>query len=322
MMEAGYATIKSSDGTTVWLDYPNSEVREFIKSDYLKTFFGATTENLTFVDLQKKVLGGNGNITALIEWINGGITTLSFMHAPALTLESTWLIQVRQGLWCMGADFGTEIQNLYGRSDIVVFIGNTQYVLEFKAVSAEGSEAILAKTAELALQQIDKKKYEYNELARNKGPLITQTVKVALVADTHETVRQLAHMVSQTGDGLPVTARFTSRTNATEIVMAKDAAKQVKAEAKARAEAEEKKTKAEVRAATKQRKAEAKDAAKQTKAVTKEIAKAEATARAAKAKAKTAGAKRNHGAHSDGEGDGEREGDGGGGGGSGSGGRA
>jgi hypothetical protein len=111
----------------------------------------------------------------------------------------------------MGADFAIEDRTHYRRSEIVVFIGNTLYVLELKDVHAKGSKTILAQAAEFALQQIEQSENEYNEVARNKGPHITQTVKVALVADTHKKVPKLAHIVSQTGNGTAVTERFAAK---------------------------------------------------------------------------------------------------------------
>jgi hypothetical protein len=109
----------------------------------------------------------------------------------------------------MDAEFGVEICNLNGRSDLLLFIGDTQYVLEFKAVEANGDDAKLQKVALGALNQVEDKKYSVNDLARNMKDTIKQTVKIALVVDTHSSKRKFALMLSKTQDGSLITTRFT-----------------------------------------------------------------------------------------------------------------
>ena len=209
LLEAGYVTIKSAKNATLLLDHPNQEVRDFIKSDFLKTFFKASTGTAKFLDAKNKILGGNGDVTALISYFNDGIESLSYLHANILQKESTWVFAIRQLLWSMDAEFGVEICNLNGRSDLLLFIGDTQYVLEFKAVEANGDDAKLQKVALGALNQVEDKKYSVNDLARNKKDTIKQTVKIALVVDTHSSKRKFALMLSKTQDGSLITTRFT-----------------------------------------------------------------------------------------------------------------
>jgi len=209
LLEAGYVTIKSAKNATLLLDHPNQEVRDFIKSDFLKTFFKASTGTAKFLDAKNKILGGNGDVTALISYFNDGIESLSYLHANILQKESTWVFAIRQLLWSMDAEFGVEICNLNGRSDLLLFIGDTQYVLEFKVVEANGDDAKLQKVALGALNQVEDKKYSVNDLARNKKDTIKQTVKIALVVGTHSSKRKFALMLSKTQDGSLITTRFT-----------------------------------------------------------------------------------------------------------------
>jgi len=229
MLEAGYATISRSTGTEITLDYPNSEIREFIKSDFLKTFLSISTKDTTFREHVRAILSGNGDIKALVELTNELTLSMSFDHAHKLS-ESSWVVQVRLLLWCMEAEFGVEQPNSLGRSDIVIFIGDTQYVLEFKVVrpaktprpkpgdtkpSEEGAHQTkpqitkkrktqlemeterktqLENAARQALAQIESNRYDVSDLARNKGRSITRTVKIGLVVDMHDDARRIALM--------------------------------------------------------------------------------------------------------------------------------
>ena len=209
LLEAGYVTIKSAKNATLLLDHPNQEIRDFIKSDFLNTFFKASTGTTKFLDAQNKILSGNGDVVALISYFNDGIESFSYHHAQILQKESTWVFAIRKLLWSMGAEFGVEICNLNGRSDLILFIGDTQYVLEFKAVEANGDDTKLHRVAVEALNQVEVKKYSMNDLARNKKDTIKQTVKIALVVDTHSSKRQFALMMSKTQAGVFESKRFT-----------------------------------------------------------------------------------------------------------------
>jgi hypothetical protein len=209
LLEAGYVTIKSATNATLLLDHPNQEIRDFIKSDFLDTFLRTWSGSAEFVAAQNKILSGNGNITALISYFNDGILSLSYLHAHILQKESTWVFAIRQILWSMGAEFGVETSNLIGRSDVILFIGDTQYVLEFKVVEANGKYDKLHKVALGALKQVEDKMYGVNQWAQNKKESIKKTVKIALVVDTHSSKRKFALMLSKTQDDIVETTRFT-----------------------------------------------------------------------------------------------------------------
>jgi len=203
LLEMGYATIKSVSASNLTLDYPNEEIRDYIKSDFLAFFFQTSPCSFAFDAVKMSVLGGDGNVTALISYINQGIQSVSYVYASMLQKEAFWVLHTRLALWCMNAEFSSETTNLNGRSDMLLFIGNTQYILEFKVVDANGNKKRLTKVAHEALEQVERNSYEENDLARNKkaAGALKQTVKIVIVVDTHKTMRKIALMISKTPDG-------------------------------------------------------------------------------------------------------------------------
>jgi hypothetical protein len=197
MVEAGYATIKGSYKTSILLDYPNEEIRDFIKSDYMKVILGTSTESNEFTMAKQGLLYGNGNVTVLIRFLNDCLLPLSYHHANMFEKESAWVVLIYQTLLCMDAEFNVEMPNFKGRSDVLLFIGDTQYVLELKVANANGNAKILKKAALEALKQINDKQYWENSFARKRCDTISKTIKIGLVADTHPSVRRFALMISQ-----------------------------------------------------------------------------------------------------------------------------
>lgn len=155
LTQAGYLTIKSVEfGNTVFLDYPNLEVKRAMAQLY--------TEHL----LDGKVAGqvGAGPIVKLLyeesaesvfHILNRLFLAIDYQRYPVRD-EASLRAYVQVYFAGAGLDVKVEHHNAHGRSDLEVNAGNRHWIFEFKVV--QGNKGETEKLSE-AVEQIKQRHY-------------------------------------------------------------------------------------------------------------------------------------------------------------------
>lgn len=170
LTQAGYLTIKSVEfGNTVFLDYPNLEVRRAMAQLY--------TEHL----LDGKVAGqvGAGPIVKVLceesaesvfRILNRLFLAIDYQRYPVRD-EASLRAYVQVYFAGAGLDVKVEHHNAHGRSDLEVNAGNRHWIFEFKLV--QGKQGETEKLRE-AVEQIKQRHYGDQQFSK-------EVKKVALV---------------------------------------------------------------------------------------------------------------------------------------------
>jgi len=166
LTQAGYLTIKSIEyGDTVFVDYPNAEVRRAMAQLYTEQLLSGKSAGQVGAGPIVRVLSTEG-AEALYHILNRLFASIDYQQYP---IKNEHSVRAFTQVYMAGAGLEPkiEVHNHKGRSDLEVAIANRHWVLEFK-FCREGEEA--CKQLQEALEQIQTQHYgeqsETEELIR------------------------------------------------------------------------------------------------------------------------------------------------------------
>ncbi len=166
LTQAGYLTIRSVEfGDTVFVDYPNAEVRRAMARLYTEQLLSGRSAGQVGAGPIVKVLA-SGTAEALLHILNRLFASIDYDQYPVRN-ERTARAFVQVYMAGAGLSPSVEVHNHKGRSDLEVSVGNRHWVLEFK-YCREGGNA--EKLLQEALLQMRSRQYgaqtEAGELMR------------------------------------------------------------------------------------------------------------------------------------------------------------
>lgn len=154
LTQAGYLTIRSVDGQSVFVGFPNQEVRIALAMLYRRSFWSSMAVcNGIMRDFQKALLLGDSK--DLEAALNAMLHELVYETYP---LRSESVVRALVQIFCLGGalDARAEVHSFRGRSDLEISIGDTDLIIEFKYVR-ESDET--AKGLSAALVQLRARSY-------------------------------------------------------------------------------------------------------------------------------------------------------------------
>ena len=155
LFQSGYLTIKKAedDGNTLFLDYPNNEVKSAFASTMLNVYANIDTRlNLNSVRLRNAF--EDRNIEKAMMIIKSYFANVSYLLTDK-SKESDYHLMFHSMLVAIDGDVNVELLTNKGRIDAVLKTKNTIYVIEFKR----------DKSAKEAIDQIKDKGYMEKYLA-------------------------------------------------------------------------------------------------------------------------------------------------------------
>ena len=155
LFQSGYLTIKKAedDGNTLFLDYPNNEVKSAFASTMLNVYANIDTRlNLNSVRLRNAF--EDRNIEKAMVIIKSYFANVSYLLTDK-SKESDYHLMFHSMLVAIDGDVNVELLTNKGRIDAVLKTKNTIYVIEFKR----------DKSAKEAIEQIKDKGYMEKYLA-------------------------------------------------------------------------------------------------------------------------------------------------------------
>lgn len=155
LAQAGYLTIKSVEfGNTVFLGYPNQEVKGAIAQLYLEQLLNGKVPGEVGAGPVVKVLAEESP-ESVLHILNRLFAAIDYHRYP-VTDESSVRAFVQIYFSGAGLDTKVEHHNAYGRSDLEVTVNVRHWIFEFK-VSKDG-ESAESKLHE-AISQIERRRY-------------------------------------------------------------------------------------------------------------------------------------------------------------------
>ena len=152
-------------GDTVFVDYPNAEVRRAMARLYTEQLLSGRSAGQVGASPIVKVLA-NGTAEALLHILNRLFASIDYDQYPVRN-ERTARAYVQVDMAGAGLSPSVEAHNHKGRSDLEVSVGNRHWMLEFK-YCREGGNA--EKLLQEALLQMRSRQYgaqtEAGELMR------------------------------------------------------------------------------------------------------------------------------------------------------------
>ena len=166
LYQSGYLSIKGSVDGTVFLEYPNQEVKSSFTKVLLKSIYDATGDSFYFA----KQLGDalrDERFDKVKELINGIFSSIPYSvypksDEPERIKEYYYHTIMYLSLSLLGYDARTELLSSKGRLDMAVIFKNRVYVLEFK----------VGKGADDAIMQIKQKGYADRFRAEGKKVIL------------------------------------------------------------------------------------------------------------------------------------------------------
>ncbi len=153
LTQAGYLTIKSIKyGDTVFLDYPNLEVRRAMAQLYIERLLQGRVAGQVGAGPIVKVLSEE-SAESLFHILNRLFLAIDYRNYPVRDESS---VRAYVQVYCAGAglDPRAEHHNAHGRSDLEVKAGDRHWVFEFKVVrEGESEEQKLQEGAEQMLSK-------------------------------------------------------------------------------------------------------------------------------------------------------------------------
>lgn len=149
LLQSGYLTIRRTEdnGYTLFLDYPNGEVRSSFAKMILSVYVGEEAQrSLNAVRLRNAF--EERNTAKAISIISSYFASLSYI-LTSRSVEADYHLMLHAMLLAADADINTEVVTNKGRIDAVLTTKNTIYVIEIKQ----------DKSAEEAINQIKDKGY-------------------------------------------------------------------------------------------------------------------------------------------------------------------
>ena len=175
LTQAGYLTIKSVEyGDTVYVDYPNAEVRRAMAQLYLEQLLNGRSAGQVGAGPIVKVLSSE-SAESVFHILNRLFASIDYQHYP---VKDEYSVRGFTQVYMAGAGLepGVEVHNCKGRSDLEVSAGNRHWVFEFKYCrEGENSEKLLWE----AVEQIQSRHYGEQVLAK-------EMIRVALVFSEKE----------------------------------------------------------------------------------------------------------------------------------------
>jgi len=206
LFEAGYLTVvdvrndaldsptmlPSSTDATVKLGIPNEQVRKLLMSDYISSLFPhGGIENTPAWQKAKMALLGD-DLVQFFKSLDDIFATIPHQIASGFRFESAWHILAHTALSSMGVEFVAEESSAGGRSDLIIFVKDILYVMDFKVLEAKGSAAGLEREARAAISQIVSKGYFRGRFVTTKQSQVSKVVLVGVVADVTKGSRRFA----------------------------------------------------------------------------------------------------------------------------------
>ena len=138
LVQAGYLTIKSVEyGDTVYLDYPNLEVRRAMATLYLERLLSGRVAGQVGAGPIVKVLSEE-NTESLFHILNRLFSSIDYYKYPVRD-EASLRAYVQVYMAGAGLEPKIEHHNAFGRSDLEVRAGERHWILELKVVRGEES---------------------------------------------------------------------------------------------------------------------------------------------------------------------------------------
>ena len=166
LTQAGYLTIKAVEyGDTVYVDYPNAEVKKAMAQLYMEQLLKGKTAGQVGAGPIVKVLSSEG-AESVFHILNRLFASIDYQHYP---VKDEYSVRAFTQVYMAGAGLEpkVEVHNNKGRSDLEVSAGNRYWVMEFKVCRKGQSPKILLQEA---VNQICQKDYglqvESQELIR------------------------------------------------------------------------------------------------------------------------------------------------------------
>ena len=170
LTQAGYLTIKSVEfGNTVFLDYPNLEVKRAMAQLYTERLLDGKVAGQVGAGPIVKVLCEE-SAESVFHILNRLFLAIDYQRYPVRD-EASLRAYVQVYFAGAGLDVKVEHHNAHGRSDLEVNAGNRHWIFEFKIV--QGGQGETEKLLE-AVEQIKQKHYGDQQFSK-------EVKKVALV---------------------------------------------------------------------------------------------------------------------------------------------
>ena len=145
LTHAGYLTIKRAEGDTVYLDYPNSEVKSAMAKLYCSQFWldRLKSDSLAKAFLESVEAQDAESVRAVL---NAVVHPFDYSDFP---LKSEGAVRHLIQVFCLGAGIPTriEVHSPKGRSDLEISTSTVDAVFEFKFARARSEVAGLLKSA-------------------------------------------------------------------------------------------------------------------------------------------------------------------------------
>lgn len=169
LTQTGYLTIKKVEGETVYVGYPNLEVRTAMAQLYIEQLLAGKTLEQAGADKIARRLETEG-VDSIVHMLNRLFASLDYMNYPVRN-EASLRSFIQVFFSGAGLDPIVEHHNAHGRSDLEVRAGERVWLLELKVAKVgENSERLLRE----AVDQIKERRYGYSHLDKT-------IIKVALV---------------------------------------------------------------------------------------------------------------------------------------------
>lgn len=170
LCQAGYLSIKGSDGFQVRLGYPNKEVESSLAMLYASELIKPGASIMRDNSLTAEDFLSSYAVNEVISYFNEMFNAIDYNRYPIVD-EASCRSHLQMLLYGSGIASIVEKHSALGRSDLEFSVGSRYWVLEFKYARSDESVPILLKEA---VSQIESKQY---------GPAICQKtlIKVALV---------------------------------------------------------------------------------------------------------------------------------------------
>ena len=169
LTQTGYLTIKKVEGETVYVGYPNSEVRTAMAQLYIEQLLAGKTLEQAGADRIVHRLETKG-AESIVCMLNRLFASLDYVNYPVRN-EASLRAFIQVFFSGAGLEPIVEHHNAHGRSDLEVRAGEKVWLFELKvAKEGENSERLLRE----AIEQIRERRYGYSLLDKT-------LIRVALV---------------------------------------------------------------------------------------------------------------------------------------------
>jgi len=160
LYQSGYLSIKGSENGTVFLEYPNQEVKSSFTKVLLKSIYDATGDSFYFAKRLGDALKEErfDDVKEHINSIFSSIPYTLYTKADERFFHTIMYL----ALSMLGYDARTEVLSSRGRLDMAVIYRDKVYVMEFK----------VGKGAEDAISQIKQKGYADRFIAEGKRVIL------------------------------------------------------------------------------------------------------------------------------------------------------